>query len=57
MDLTLIDRGMACCIFEEKIAVQSRGVSEKIEWGWSLLLDRVMMRTGQELEVDEEIIS
>ena len=48
---------MASCMFVEKKAVQLRGVSANIVCGWSLLLDRVMMLTGQEMEVDEEMIS
>lgn len=37
--------------------MQLRGVSVKVECGWSLILDRVMMQTGQEEEADDEIIS
>lgn len=52
--MSLIERGTASCMFFENIAVQSSGVSTKIACGWSLLLDRVMMQTGQGLDVDEE---
>jgi hypothetical protein len=42
----------------EKIARQSRGVSAKIVCGWSLLRERVMMRTDALATLDEvEMIS
>lgn len=41
-------------MFFEKMAKQLRGVSAKIECGWSLLLERVIIRTDALGAMDDE---